>query len=44
MEVKTIEVKLAKTYKSSLVNEKKLKDYLHERYFSPVKQKSGAKL
>lgn len=41
---KHVEVKLAKTYKSSLVNEKKLKDYLYDRYVAPVKQKSSPKL
>ena len=44
MEAKSIEVKLAKTYKSSLANEKKLKDYLYDRYVAPVKQKSSPKL
>jgi hypothetical protein len=41
---KHVEVKLAKTYKSSLVNEKKLKDYLHERYFVQMKQNHKPKL
>jgi exoribonuclease II len=41
---KHVEVKLAKTYKSSLVNEKKLKDYLYERYFAQTKQNHKPKL
>lgn len=41
---KHVEVKLAKTYKSSLANEKKLKAYLNERYFSQTKQKHTQKL
>ncbi len=41
---KHVEVKLAKTYKSSLVNEEKLKDYLQKRYFSGTKQKNSQKL
>ena len=41
---KQVEVKLSKTYKSSLANERKLKEYLHERYFSQMKQKHTPKL
>ena len=37
---KGMEIKLAKVYKSSLVNEHKLKVYLHERQHSNSK-KSG---
>ena len=39
MEIKTLEVRLSKCYKSSLANEKKLKNYLYEKYFSKTKQK-----
>jgi len=41
---KQVEVKLSKTYKSSLANEKKLKEYLYQRYFSQTKQKGTQKL
>jgi hypothetical protein len=41
---KHVEVKLAKTYKSSLANEKKLKQYLHDRYSAQTKQKHTQKL
>jgi len=35
---KTIEVKLSKVYKKTVDNEKKLKTYLHERYFNSAKR------
>jgi len=44
MEGKKIEIKLSKTYKSSLVNEEKLKTYLKERFYAPPKQNRLKKL
>ena len=35
---KSLEIRLAKVYKSSLENEKKLQTYLYERYFSSTQR------
>jgi hypothetical protein len=36
MTPREVNVKLSKTYKSSLENEQKLKKYLNERYFKQI--------
>ena len=36
--IKGIEIRLSKAYKSTLENEKKLQQYLYERYFSNTKK------